>query len=345
MDIEQRLRLEQDVDLRNHSTMRVGGTATYFVQIHDATEVQYAYQWATAGNIPVCTIGSGSNIIWTDAGYSGLVLQNKIRGFQVLSQNCASVELYIGAGEILDEVVERTVEMGFTGIECLSLIPGTCGGAVIQNSGAYGTELSEALEHVDVYDTYLRQIARLNRVACELEYRSSRFKNSEPDRFVILGMTLRLRQSSPERVSYPALRDTLASDTPTSADVRSAVIAIRKKKLPDPALIANCGSFFTNPLVLEEAIIDALHNAQAPLHTVESGGCKVPAAWLIEQCGLKNHVDDGLGYGTWAGQPLVIFATRRSSCNDLLVYSQMIEKAVKMRFGITLKREPVLMGC
>lgn len=345
MHMEQRLRLEHNVDLSDHSTMRVGGLATYFAKVHSVAEVQYAYEWADAENIPVCTIGSGSNIIWADAGYPGLVLQNQIQGFHTVSQNSKSVKLYVGAGEILDDVVKRTVENGFTGIECLSSIPGSCGGAIIQNSGAYGTEISEVLQHVDVYDTYGRQIATLDRDACELAYRSSRFKDRETDRFVILGMTLHLQRGPPVKTFYPALQDALAAvKSPTSADVRSAVIAIRKKKLPDPALIPNCGSFFTNPVISDEATIEALHSARAPLHTIESGGCKVPAAWLIEQCGLKDHVDEQLGYGTWVEQPLMLFAKRRSSCNALLDYSSMIQRAVKVRFGITMEREPILLG-
>lgn len=325
--------------------VRVGGSAAFFAKVYSVADVQCAYQWAAAQNISVCTIGSGSNIIWADAGYPGLVLQNEIRGFRILSQTSISVELYVGAGEVLDEVVGRSVEMGFTGIECLSLIPGSCGGAIIQNSGAYGAEISQVLQHVDVYDTYAHQIHNLSKDACDLEYRSSRFKNKERDRFVILGFTLRLRLGSPDGILYPALRDALAAyECLTSADIRSAVIAIRKKKLPDPAMIPNCGSFFTNPIVLDQATINTLRNAQAPLHNLASGGCKVPAAWLIEQCGLKDHVDESLGFGTWAQQPLVLFATRNSSCDALLEYSRMIEKTVKARFEITLDREPVLMG-
>jgi UDP-N-acetylmuramate dehydrogenase len=130
---------------------------------------------------------------------------------------------------------------------------------------------------------------------------------------------------------------------PTSAEVRSAVIAIRRGKLPDPAVVPNCGSFFTNPVVSSDAILTVLRSAEAPSYELEPGKHKVPAAWLIERCGLKNHTGARLGFGTWPGQPLVLFATRQSSCNNLLEYSTMIEEAVKFRFDITLEREPVLM--
>ena len=132
--------------------------------------------------------------------------------------------------------------------------------------------------------------------------------------------------------------------TPTSAELRSAVIAIRKAKLPDPVIVPNCGSFFTNPAISSDAVLAILRSARAPLYELESGKYKVPAAWMIEHCGLKNHVDANLGYDTWPGMPLVLFATRQSSCNNLLKYSIMIEEVVKSQFHIGLEREPVLMS-
>jgi UDP-N-acetylmuramate dehydrogenase len=289
-------------------------------------------------------IGSGSNVFWADEGYSGLVLHNEIRGFQVAPQNGDIIELHIGAGEILDDVVERSVQLGLTGLECLSLIPGTCGGAVIQNSGAYGMEISQVLQHVEVYDTQTHRAVILMRDSCGLGYRTSRFKGDEPGCYVILSLTMELQRGAPANVSYPALLAVLNNAAaPTSAEIRSAVITIRKGKLPDPAVVPNCGSFFTNPIVSSDAILATLRNARAPLYELESGKYKVPAAWLIEHCGLKNHVDVRLGHGTWPGQPLVLFATRQSSCNNLLEYSAMIEMAVKLRFHVTLEREPILM--
>jgi UDP-N-acetylmuramate dehydrogenase len=266
-----------------------------------------------------------------------------MRGFQSIPQNSDDIELHIGAGEILDDVVERSIQLGLTGLECLSLIPGTCGGAVIQNSGAYGMEISQVLQHVEVYDTHAHEAVTLMRDSCGLGYRTSRFKSNEPGRFVILSLTVKLRRGVPTNISYPALLSALKdAAAPTPAEIRSAVIAIRRGKLPDPAVVPNCGSFFTNPVVSSDTIIHALRSARAPLYELESGMCKVPAAWLIENCGLKNHVDAELGYGTWPGQPLVLFATRQSSCNNLLEYSTMIEEAVKSRFHIMLEREPAL---
>ena len=344
---DKHLRLEKDVDLRDHSTMRVGGSARWFAEVNSVAEVECAYAWAAERNIPVYAIGSGSNIIWSDAGYSGLVLKNRIRGFHVLSQQYDQVEIWLGAGEILDEVVARTTHMGLTGMECLSLIPGTCGGAVIQNSGAYSQEISQVLQSVDAFDTISCKVVVLETEACNLGYRSSRFKDEEPGRHVILGLTVKLQTGPAKQTTYPALLAMLGDRSScSSADLRAAVISIRKSKLPDPAVVPNCGSFFTNPVLRAKDVnLAPLSNAQAPLHLLETGECKVPAAWLIEHSGFKDHSDAELGFGTWATQPLVIYATRQSSSGKLQQYSKLVKEAVLEKFGVKLIQEPVLVGC
>lgn len=342
---DRRLRLAQDVDLRDHSTMRVGGYARLFAEANSVADVECAYAWAAERHIPVYTIGSGSNIIWSDAGYSGLVLKNKIRGFHVLSRHDGEVEIRLGAGEILDGVVAQTTHMGLFGMECLSLIPGTCGGTVVQNSGGYGQEISQVLQSVDVFDTTSCKVVALKTEACNLGYRSSRFKDEEPGRHVILGLTVKLQTGPAKRTTYPALLAVLGDrNLCSSADLRAAVISIRESKLPDPAFVPNCGSFFTNPVLRAKDVNIALRNAQAPLHRLETGECKVPAAWLIEHSGLKGHSDAELGFGTWAKQPLVIYATRQSSSGKLQQYSKLVEEAVFEKFGVKLVQEPVLVG-
>lgn len=337
--------LKRNVSLKEHTTMRTGGCAKYFAKACSRNDVRNAYTWAATHGISVCTIGSGSNIICTDGGYEGLILKNSIWGFRVANENEGILKISLGAGEMLDEVVRRTADMGLSGIECLSLIPGTCGGAIMQNSGAYGQEISDVLQSVDVYDVRRNDFIVLGRDACRMGYRTSIFKNGEPGRYVILGLQVRLRRGLTERPSYPSLSAVLGSDGPLSpGNVRSAVIRIRRSKLPDPAIIPNCGSFFVNPVLLYQELCPALREAEPPLQKVRDGWCKIPAAWLIEQCGLKNHFDENLSFGTWKDQPLVIFGTGEGCCENLMKYSSLIVQTVRSKYGITLKREPVLMG-
>lgn len=325
--------------------MRIGGRSKWFAKVQQAADVHCAYSWASEYNTPVCIIGSGSNIIWTDAGYAGVVLKNDIRGFQIVDQGAETVSLHVGAGEILDEVIERTVKMGLRGMECLSLIPGTCGGAVIQNSGAYGQEISQILLSADVYDTTSRKFVVLERDSCAFGYRSSIFKSSQRGRYVILGFTVRLRRGIASRPWYPALEKFFdKNDSFSPEDIRSAVIKIRQAKLPNPAVIPNCGSFFTNPVLTTQDFEMKLSQLEIPHQKVACGGYRVPAACLIDRCGLKDHFSPELGFGTWKNQPLVIFASQQSSCTKLLAYSNLIERAVQERFGVSLEREPILMG-
>jgi UDP-N-acetylmuramate dehydrogenase len=341
-----RLQLDQDVDLRDHSTMRVGGPARFFAEANSIADVECAYAWAAERNIPTYTIGSGSNIIWSDTGYSGLVLKNKIRGFHILSRQDDQVEIRLGAGEILDEMIMRTTQMGLTGMECLSMIPGTCGGAIYQNSGAYDQEISQVLQSVDVFDTTSCKAVVLETDACELGYRSSRFKDKEPGRHVILSFTVKLQNGPAKRATYPGLLAMLGDRSIySSSDLRAAVISIRESKLPDPKIIPNTGSYFTNPVLRAKDVNAALRDEQAPLHLLESGEYKIPAAWLIERSGYKDHSDAELGFGTWATQPLVIYATRQSSCTKLQQYSKLVKEAVFNKFGVELVQEPVLVGC
>jgi UDP-N-acetylmuramate dehydrogenase len=337
--------LSRDVSLSEHSAMQIGGMAEYFAIANNAADIQCAYDWASKSRVPVVTIGGGSNIIWTDVGFAGLVLKNHIRGFRISSQGDGLIELHLGAGEILDEVVERTTEMNLTGMECLSLIPGTCGGAIIQNSGAYGQEVGQNLISVDVYDTITKRFTVLPKSACCLRYRSSIFKNEERDRYVVLGFTVRLHFGYAEMPSHPALLAALRGNSPYSpADIRSALIKVRSSRLPDPARVPSCGSFFINPLLTREKFASIFSCVEIPHQMMDDGTIKVPAACLLERCGFKNHRNAELGFGTWYGQPLVIFAIGETSYKKLLEYSGMIRQAVQETFEILLEQEPITMG-
>lgn len=293
------LKLYKNVSLQNHSTMRVGGFASLFATAHTIADVECAFAWAYENRVRVCIIGNGSNTFWTDAGYAGLVLKNKILGFRTTTEDKDSVTVHIGAGEVLDEVVERTTQLGLTGMECLSLVPGTVEGAIIHNPGAYGQEISHTLVSVEVYDTTEREIATLAAEACQLSYRSSLFKE-KPGRCVILGLTAKLRRGVAERPSHPALLALLEGGRfRSSTEVREAVIGIRNAKLPDPASIRNCGSFFANPIISEKQMNLLAKGSGALRQMTKLGWYKIPAAWLIEQNGLKDHTWAESGLGTW----------------------------------------------
>jgi UDP-N-acetylmuramate dehydrogenase len=316
------------------------------VEVHTADEVEQAVAWAEKRRLPIIMIGDGSNIVWRDEGFAGLVIVNRVMGFSIQEES-DGYYVTIGAGENWDSVVARTVEQGLTGIETLSLIPGTAGATPIQNVGAYGQEIAHSLVDVAAYDKQTKQHVTIPWNECEFNYRSSRFKTTDRGRFFITGITLRLTRNNPEPPFYAGLQQHLEEHgihqlTPQS--IRDAVIAIRQSKLPDPATVANNGSFFANPIISPEQFASiATAHPKAPHWPLDDGRIKLPAAWLLEQTGFKHVSDPETGMATWPAQPLVLVNESAKSTEQLLQFKQKIVDAVHEQFGITLEQEPELL--
>jgi UDP-N-acetylmuramate dehydrogenase len=336
----------KDVSLTSFSTMGLGGIAKHLVSISTKEDLVEAITWANQQNLSILVIGGGSNIIWRDEGYDGLVIVNEIKGFQV-DQDETGAYLVIGAGENWDDVVGRCADMNLSGIESLSLIPGSSGATPVQNVGAYGQEIAETLITLEAYDTKSRDFVVLDKSECEFGYRSSRFNSLDKGRFIISSITLRLNKTYLTPPFYASLQkyvedNNIEDYSPVS--IRQAVIKIRQNKLPDPKLIHNTGSFFANPIVSEDKLVelneDFLH---VPSWPFSEGQVKVSAAWLIEKAGLKDNHDPVTGMATWAKQPLVLVNEHASSTSDLLAYKREIVGVVESKFGITLIQEPELL--
>jgi UDP-N-acetylmuramate dehydrogenase len=338
----------QHVSLANYSTMRLGGIADYLMDVHTTEDLVEACAWAEAQNLPIILIGGGSNIYWQDDGFRGLVLVNKILGYADHTDPDGSHLLTIGAGEPWDSVVARSVQSGLTGIEALSLIPGTAGGTPIQNVGAYGQQISNVLVHVTAYDTQSKQFVTIAAADCGFSYRDSRFKSADRGRFYITALTLRLTAGNPMPPYYKAVQDYLESypvDTPiTPAVLREAVIAIRNSKLPNPAEVANNGSFFANPVVSSHHATELQAKFPGiPCWPADNNTCKIPAAWLIEYIGMKGFHDTETGMATWDKHALVLVNEHAQTTANLLHFKQKIVDAVYEKFGVTLIQEPELL--
>jgi UDP-N-acetylmuramate dehydrogenase len=338
--------LHKDISLSDHSTMNLGGKAAYFTEVSSREELAEAVQWATENALPVITIGVGSNIIWRDQGFPGLVIVNKIMGFEIFELDAENVYLTVGAGENWDSVVQRTVEMGLSGIEQLSLIPGNAGATPVQNVGAYGREIAEVLTTLEVYDTEVKRYITMQADECAFGYRTSRFKTTDKGRFFIASVTLRLTRLKPQPPFYAAVQaymDQHGVSDITAAAIREAVIAIRTSKLPDPKDIPNNGSFFANPIITGDELKQLRDQFPAlPSWPTNDNRFKIPAAWLIETTGFKGMHDDETKMATWDKQPLVLVNEGAASTDDLLKFKQKIVDAVQSQFGITLEQEPEL---
>ena len=337
----------QNVSLTNYSTMGLGGMAANLVEVTDRMQVLEALSWAQSRQLPVVMIGGGSNIIWQDSGFPGLVIINKLLHYEAFQEDDTNTYLTVGAGEPWDSVVERSVAAGLTGIEALSLVPGTAGATPIQNVGAYGQEISQTLTTLEAFDVQAKDFVTLAGPDCGFSYRTSRFKTIDRGRFFITSITLHLMRGNPQPPFYGAVQTYFEEHKTrefTPLTLRQAVMAIRSAKLPDPAVVHNTGSFFANPVVTDAQYAYLADSySTVPHWSAGEGSIKLSAAWLIEQAGFKDAHDPTTGMATWLTQPLVLVNEHARSTADLMTFKQKIIDAVQAKFNLTLEQEPELL--
>ncbi|HSX17802.1 MAG TPA: UDP-N-acetylmuramate dehydrogenase [Candidatus Saccharimonadales bacterium] len=341
------MQILENVDLRLYSTMRLGGQTRWLAEAHTEQDVKSLVDWAKEKGVPFLVIGQGSNIVWRDEGFPGLVIANKIKGIDVLKDGDADTIVRIGAGEIWDEAVAWSVNRDLSGIEFLSRIPGLAGAAPVQNIGAYGTEIADVLTEVAVFDTNSGAFESILADGCGFAYRTSRFKTTDKGRFVILSITLKLKKANPTAPFYESLENYFKEHdihefTPKA--VREAVTEIRKIKLPDPSVVANNGSFFTNPIVENQKFEDLKQKyPDIKAWPRDDGRVKLSAGWMVEKAGFKAAHDQQTGMRTWDNSALVLINEHAQKTADLLAFKQKILDKVQEMFGITLDQEPELL--
>jgi len=327
--------------------MRLGGNTSYLIEIHNKNELSQALDWAKQKSLPYLVVGNGNNIIWKDEGFNGVVLVNKILGIESKQLDSNRISIDLGAGENWDKVVEKFTKEGFSGIECLSLIPGTCGASPIQNIGAYGGDISNVLNSVEAFDIFTNKFVTLSCEECELGYRASRFKYRDKNRFIIVSINLIIEKKNPSAPYYKIVEEYFKTNDITEITpivLRDAVVAIRTSKLPDPNFIPNTGSFFANPII-DKSSFDNLHQKFPELvfWLDQDNKVKLSAGWLIEQIGYKDKYDPITGMATWSKHTLTLVNKSAKSTADLLDFKQQIVSRVKDKFDITLEQEPELL--
>lgn len=335
--------IHTNIPLKSLTTMKLGGPAKFFAEAHTVQDLHALYSDAQAKNVPIFVLGGGSNLIAHDEGYQGLIIRIKIPGFEVIAEDLYSVTIKVGAGEIWDDVVKRTVDMGLSGIEAMSAIPGTAGAAPVQNVGAYGQEISETLVSLEAYDSLNHTMTTLQNADCEFSYRHSIFRGSEQGRYVITSITLKLSRTLPAPPFYDSLQkyfDEHAISIFTQQVVRDVVIAIRGDKLPDPTVKPNTGSFFKNAIV-ESWQRDELLAQYPDLKSYDMGNStvKIPTGWLIEKAGLKGQLLHGMRVND--KNALVLINESATSYADLEAARDEIIGKVRDTFRIQIEQEPL----
>jgi UDP-N-acetylmuramate dehydrogenase len=335
-----------DRDLASRTTLRLGGPAERLVTATGTDEVPQMVRELH----PLLVLAGGSNVVVGDDGYPGTVLLLRTRGLAVTPDG-DGVTLTVAAGEPWDDVVARTVGEGWSGIECLSGIPGSAGATPIQNVGAYGQEVAESIVAVRVYDRHRDVVETLPPADCGFGYRASVFKHS--DRWIVLDVQLRLsRTGESAPIRYPELAKALgvaAGERAPLDEVRTAVLKLRAGKgmvldADDPDTYS-VGSFFTNPVLTAAAFADLkAHAPDAPAWPGTDGTVKTSAAWLIEHAGF--HKGYGRGRVAISSKHTLALTNRgNASTAELLDLAREIRAGVRERFGVTLVPEPVLVNC
>ncbi len=341
------MKVLENISLADYSTMGLGGAAKYLTTAETNMELLEALSWAQERKLQIMMIGDGSNIVWKDEGFDGLIIVNKIERYETFNEDDTDYYITAGAGENWDTVVERTAQAGLTGIEALSLIPGTVGATPVQNVGAYGQEISQTLTTIEAFDLEHGDFVNLRGDDCAFGYRTSRFKTVDRGRFFITAITLHLRKANPEGPFYASAQKYLDENGITEVTpqaLRNAVIAVRQSRLPDPTEVRNNGSFFANPIIKTDDLVRIRAGyPKIPSWTLENGDAKISAAWLMEQAGFKDYHDEATGMATWPAQPLVLVNEKAKSTADLLTFKQNIVDTVNKKFGITLIQEPELL--
>jgi len=337
------MNIRTNIPLKNHTTMRLGGNARFMTDVSSAAEIAEIYRNAKGQNLPIFVLGGGSNIIVRDEGYNGIVIRNRITGFDIIDDQPSDVTLKIGGGEVWDSVVQRTVDMHLTGIEAMSGIPGTAGAAPVQNVGAYGQEIADTLLSLEAYDSQTDSFVTLQSNDCGFSYRDSIFRGEATGRYVITSITIKLYKNAPQPPFYAAVEQYLAAHNITLFTpqvIRDAVIAIRADKLPDPKIQPNTGSFFKNAIVEAWQLTDLRANyPDIPTYDMPNGRFKIPTGWLIEQAGLKGQTLHGMHIHD--KNALVLINESATSYADLASARDEIIGAIRDKFRIAIEQEPL----
>jgi len=323
--------------------MKLEGEARYMATVDSASDVVSLYRNARKENLPIFVLGGGSNVITHDEVFEGIVLLNKIKGFEVISETDETTDVKIGAGEVWDEVVEKSIGLGLQGIEAMSGIPGTAGAAPVQNVGAYGQEIADTLISLEAYDSKTDTIVTISADECDFSYRNSIFRDKEKGRYCILNITLRLNKAESKPPYYASLQRYIDENDIREVNlsvIRVAVLNIRSEKLPDPAELPSAGSFFKNALV-EKWKLEELQKeySDIPNYAMSDGKYKIPTGWLIDKAGLRGYRSHGMR--VYEKNALVLVNDSATGYDDLAAIREEIVQIVFDKFGIKIEQEPL----
>ncbi len=338
--------IEEKVPLSGLSTFKVGGHASYLLRVTSCDEIKEAVLFAKEKSLPVMFLGGGSNILFGDSGFNGLILKIDIKGIRAEEQKGGREEVLVtvGAGEGWDAFVAWTLAHGYFGLENLSAIPGTVGAAPIQNIGAYGVEAKDSIESVEVFDTESLEFKVLSNKECKFGYRSSIFKTPEGKSLVVTGATFRLSKLAEPKIGYKDLALYFKDKgIPTALEVRDAVTHIRGRKFPDLDTYGTAGSFWKN-IICEASVAESLKAKypDLPVYDAADGKKKLSTAFILDKvCGLREYRVGNVGL--FAAQTLVVTNYGGATAEEIKNFIAKVKLIVKEKTGIVLEEEVVVL--
>lgn len=334
------LLVQSNVNLKSYNTLALESEAEYFVEINSRRNLEDAFAFAKRHQLNTFVLSGGSNVLLPEKIHA-LVMKMNIQGIELTDENEEFVCLKVGAGQNWHDFVCYSTTQGYYGLQNLALIPGLVGASPVQNIGAYGVEVGEFIDYVEVYDSHTQTFGYLDKNDCQFSYRDSIFKRYA-GRFVIIAVYFRLLKQAKLVLEYGDLK-TAVGDNLTAENLQQQIINIRQAKLPNPQEFANVGSFFKNPLITQTQFVDILANyPQIPHYPQATGEIKLAAGWLIEQAGWKGKKLGSVGM--FERQALVLVNYADATLQDVVATYQHVQQDVIKKFGVHLEPEPVLLN-
>lgn len=331
---------QSDISLQSYNTFGIAVNARRFAIFKSIEELQQILAEPTSKESEKIILGGGSNVLFTQ-NFNGIVLKNATQGIEIIRETEDHFFVKCSSGESWHEFVMYCIANNMGGVENLSLIPGSVGAAPMQNIGAYGVELTQVFESLEAINISTQAIREFSHQACRFGYRESVFKKELKGQYVIVSVTFRLTKKHQLNLSYGAIRDLLITKNilqPTIRDVSEVVMEIRRSKLPDPTILGNAGSFFKNPEIDEFAFQQLqIKYPHLPFFKLENGNYKIPAGWLIEQCGWKGKVVGNTG--AHKDQALVLVNYGGANGDEIWSLALAIQQSVQEQFDIYLSPE------
>ena len=328
------MKLAENISLLPYNTFHIDAKAKIFAEYESVEELRGLLR--SSVNNEILHIGSGSNLLFT-GDYDGIILHSAIRSVRVLHEDAEHVFVEAESGVVMDELIAYLCKQAWSGMENLSYIPGEVGASAVQNVGAYGVEAKDLIEQVRAIDVMTGNERIFTNAECRFAYRDSIFKNELKGKYIITHVVYRLNKSFRPVLSYAGIMEELGDEEVTLHTLREAIIRIRKKKLPEVDELGSAGSFFKNPVVSHKVYEQIAERYDRVPHYDLPDGVKIPAAWLIEQCGWKGKMHGGAQ--CYEKQPLILVNTGNAKAKDIIELAEAICQSVMEKFGITISPE------